>query len=155
MALFGKKKAEDEVIVEETAVTPTESTEQVADERVEQLEKELKELKEFKVKTEKLNQLQAKSEELGFQGDLEQIYDDDLSVAYANLISAYAEEIKNRKEEFIENSGVEDEGDMGSELDDLDPANRTEAINMIKAQFNVKGKDAVEQAKKLFPNLWR
>ena len=101
-----------------------------------------------------MDALVAKSKELGFEGDVSALYDDDDAKAMSNLISAYSEQLKDRQADFVANSGDDDEGDAGDNLDEVVAKDKNEAIAVAKMQFDLKGAAAVDKARELFPNLW-
>ena len=149
MSLF-KKDGDAQVEDQSTLIASLE-------EQVNALTVERDALAEFKVQTEKLTELTAKSAELGFQGDVSKILvkaNYDMGSAMGGLITAFGAEVSDRTETFVEQADEGDDGDAGDGLDASEPKTRDEAINLVRAQYDLIGGAAVLKANELFPNLW-
>ena len=144
MSIFGKSD-EDSTSVE--ALTALQL-------KLEKAESELKELRLFKAKQDELAQLVSKSEELGFQGKVEDLLGSNPAESMSNLITAYTTQLTQRQADFTEGSSDEDQGDSTDHTDEVVINTKNEALKFVKAEHNLSGKAAVEKAMSLYPKLW-
>ena len=123
----------------------------------EALKLELTDLRDYKVNQENKEALQVKASELGFTGDVNAILtktDGNLGLAFGDLITAFNAELVERKAANIELSAEEDDGDADSSQDVASPKTKTDAMNIVRSTYNLKGRKATLKARELFGKLW-